>query len=184
MGKHVNSANKEKNRFRELLSYVIVIICAALVSILFRVFLFEPFVVPTSSMEPTLIVSDKVIVNKFSYKYFGIDRGDIIVFHSPVEEGKDLVKRAIAFEGETVTLTEEGSVLVDGEKLDESNFNLTEKPEYIEQSFKIGTDEIFVMGDNRNNSYDSRYFGPIMETDVFGKVFFIYWPPSRIELVK
>lgn len=183
MGKHLVSPKKEKSRSKELLSYLIVILCAALVSVLFRIFLFEPFVVPTPSMEPTLMVNDKVIVNKFSYKYFGIERGDLIVFHSPVDDNKDLVKRAIAFEGETVTLKEDGSIYINDEKLEKDYYNPGDKPVYSEQSFKIGRDEIFVMGDNRNNSYDSRYFGPIMQTEIFGKVFFIYWPPSRIKVV-
>jgi signal peptidase I len=183
MGKHLISSKKEKSRSKELLSYLIVILCAALVSILFRIFLFEPFIVPTPSMEPTLMVNDKVIVNKFSYKYFGIERGDLIVFHSPVDEDKDLVKRAIAFEGETVTLKEDGSIYIDDKKLEKDFYHSYDKPVYAEQSFKIGKNEIFVMGDNRNNSYDSRYFGPIMKTEVFGKVFFVYWPFSRIHVV-
>ncbi|MDD3519912.1 MAG: signal peptidase I [Actinomycetota bacterium] len=183
MGKHLLSSKKEKSRSKELLSYLIVILCAALVSILFRIFLFEPFIVPSPSMEPTLMVNDKVIVNKFSYKYFGIERGDLITFHSPIDNNKDLVKRAIAFEGETITLKDDGSIYINDEKLERDFYNPNDKPIYREESYKIGKNEIFVMGDNRNNSYDSRYFGPVMETEVFGKVFFIYWPPSRIKVV-
>ena len=182
MAKRIISS--KKNILKEILSYIIVIVLAAAVSLLFRLFLFEPFIVPTPSMEPTLMISDKVIVNKISYKYKGIERGDVIVFHSPVTEGKDLVKRAIAFEGETVKLGTDGKIYINDELLENDFYNLKFLPEYGGQTYKLGKDEIFVMGDNRNNSYDSRYFGPIQESEIFGKVFFIYWPVSHIKTVK
>ncbi len=178
-----SNSSKINKSFREFLSYVLVIICAIIVSVLFRIFIFEPFIVPTSSMEPTLMINDKVIVNKFSYKFFGIKRGEIIVFHSPVENNKDLVKRVIAIEGEIVRLEPDGSIYINDKKLENDYYNKNEKPVYSGQVYEIGKDEIFVMGDNRNDSYDSRYFGPIKEDKVFGKVFLIYWPPSRIGIV-
>ena len=184
MGKHVAAEKPKKSFGRELLSYVIVIFMAALVSVLFRIFFFEPFIVPTPSMEPTLMVQDKVIVNKFSYKFRGIKRGDIIVFPSPVNEGKDLVKRAIAFEGETIKLGTDGLIYINGDPIEKDYYISIDPPEYTGQTFKIGKNEIFAMGDNRNNSYDSRYFGAIQKSDVFGKVFMIYWPVSRIKFVK
>ncbi|MHB1377621.1 MAG: signal peptidase I [Candidatus Humimicrobiaceae bacterium] len=166
------------------MSYIIVIFIAALVSILFRIFFFEPFIVPTPSMEPTLMVQDKVIVNKFSYKFTGIKRGDIIVFPSPVDEGKNLVKRAIAFEGETIKLGTDGIIYINGEPIEKDYYIGSVPPKYTGQTFKIGKNEIFAMGDNRNNSYDSRYFGAIRKSDVFGKVFMIYWPIPHIKFVK
>jgi len=184
MGRHVLTTKPNKSFGKELLSYLIVIFIAALVSILFRIFFFEPFIVPTPSMEPTLMVQDKVIVNKFSYKFTGIKRGDIIVFPSPVNDGKDLVKRAIAFEGETIKLGTDGIIYIDGEPLKKDYYADSILPEYTGQIFKIGKNEIFAMGDNRNNSYDSRYFGAIDKTSIFGKVFMIYWPLPRIQFVK
>ncbi|MHB1252545.1 MAG: signal peptidase I [Candidatus Humimicrobiaceae bacterium] len=184
MGRHSSTTKPNKSFGREFLSYVIVILFAALVSILFRVFFFEPFIVPTPSMESTLMVQDKVIVNKFSYKFTGIKRGDIVVFHSPVDESKDLVKRAIAFEGETVKLGKDGIIYINDKPIEKDYYTGNAPPEYTGQTFKIGKNEIFVMGDNRNNSYDSRYFGPIQKTDIFGKVFMIYWPVLRIKFVK
>jgi len=135
-------------------------------------------------MEPTLMVKDKLIVNKVSFKFSGIKRGDIIAFHSPVTEGKDLVKRAIAFEGETVKLGTDGVIYINGKPIDKDYYAGNAPPKYTGQTFKIGKNEIFVMGDNRDDSYDSRYFGPIDKNEVFGKVLMIYWPPSRIKLVK
>ena len=171
--------NKTKKQviLKEILAYVIVIITAVILATLVRVFMFEPFVVPTPSMDPTLKVGDKVIINKMAYKFDSIERGDIVAFHSPIEE-KDLVKRAVAVGGDEITLTSEGEIYINGEKITESYLSTEQTIRYDNQTVDLGEDEIFVMGDNRNDSYDSRYFGAIPENDVFGKFMIIYWPPS------
>ncbi len=183
VGRHSKKVPSEgKSNLKEFLSYFIVIIIAAGLSLLFRVFLFEPYIVPTSSMETTLNISDRVIVNKIAYKFDEINRGDVIVFHSPTEPGKDLVKRAIAFEGEEVTFYPDaimiGDVPLAEDYLPSTNY------QYETMSVIVGENQIFAMGDNRSNSYDSRNFGTIDEDSVFGKVLFIYWPPPRMTLVK
>jgi signal peptidase I len=164
---------------REILGYVAAIISAVIVAVLIRVFILEPFIVPTPSMEPTLMVNDKVIINKLSYRFSPIKRGDIIAFHSTTDGKKELVKRAIAVEGDTVVLTSEGEVYVNGENIDEYYLPDGLSVSYLNQEVTLGQDEIFVMGDNRNNSFDSRYFGTINESSVFGEFLVIYWPPSR-----
>ncbi len=163
---------------KEILAYIIVILTAVVLATLVRVFIFEPFIVPTPSMEPTLKVGDKVIINKMAYKFGSIERGDIVAFHSPIEE-KDLVKRAVAIEGDEITLTSEGEIYINGEKITESYLPAGQNILYNNLTVDLGEDEIFVMGDNRNDSYDSRYFGDISENDVFGEFMIIYWPPSR-----
>lgn len=173
----------KKNIFKELLGYLIVAIIAALFSVTLRIFIIEPFIVPTPSMSPTLIVGDHVIVNKLEYKIHKIKRGDILVFHSPIEK-KDLVKRAMAFEGEELALTKNGEIFINGEKLDEPYLPKDVDISYQDQIYKIGKNQLFVMGDNRNDSADSRIFGPISIDSIFGKVIFIYGPLSRIEIPK
>ncbi len=86
-----NDGNKTKKVAQEVIGYFIAIVSAVIVAILIRIFIFEPFIVPTPSMEPTLIVGDKVIVNKLSYKLGFLARGDIIAFHSTTEDGKELL---------------------------------------------------------------------------------------------
>lgn len=169
----------KKNIFKEFLGYLIVAIIAALFSVTLRIFVIEPFIVPTPSMAPTLLVGDKVIVNKLEYKIHTIKRGDIVVFHSPTEK-KDLVKRAIAFESEEITLKKNGEIFIDGKKLSEPYLPKDIITSYEEQKFKIGKNQLFVMGDNRNNSTDSRIFGPISLDQIFGKVIFIYGPFTRM----
>ncbi|OQA21089.1 MAG: Signal peptidase I T [Actinobacteria bacterium ADurb.Bin346] len=174
----MNSKNK-KNVFKELLGYLIVAVIAAMISIGLRIFVIEPFIVPTPSMSPTLLVGDKVIVNKLEYKYREIKRGDIVAIYSPLEK-KNLVKRVIGLQNEVISFDKEGEVFIDGKKIEETYLPKDFVVSYENRSYEIGEDEYFVMGDNRNNSADSRVFGPIRSDKIFGKVIFIYGPLSRI----
>jgi signal peptidase I len=174
-----NDGSKAKRIAREILGYIIAIVSAVIVAILIRVFIFEPFIVPTPSMEPTLLVGDKVIINKLAYRFGEVKKGDIIAFHSTIEGEKELVKRAIAVEGDKLVLTSEGEIFVNDEKISEDYIQEGQSLSYLNQEFILGPDEIFVMGDNRNNSFDSRYFGMVPEENVFGEFLIVYWPPSR-----
>ncbi|MCJ7472046.1 MAG: signal peptidase I [Actinobacteria bacterium] len=174
-----DNSGKAKKITREVIGYLIAIISAVVIAVLIRTFIFEPFIVPTPSMEPTLMVGDKVIINKLSYNFTDVERGDIIAFHSPIEENKELVKRAIAVEGDEISLTSEGEIFINGERLDEDYLPGEQDIKYLNQEITVGQDEVFVMGDNRNNSFDSRFFGNISEDRIFGEFVIIYWPPSR-----
>ena len=174
-----DNTGKAKKITREVIGYLIAIISAVVLAILIRTFIFEPFIVPTPSMEQTLMVGDKVIINKLSYNFTDVERGDVIAFHSPIEEGKELVKRAIAIEGDEISLNSEGEIFINGERLDEGYLPDGQDIKYLNQVITVGEDEVFVMGDNRNNSFDSRFFGNISEDKIFGKFVIIYWPPSR-----
>jgi signal peptidase I len=168
----------KKNIFKELHGYIIVEVIAAVISITLRIFVIEPFIVPTPSMSPTLLVGDKVIVNKLEYKFKPVKRGDIVAIYSPLEK-KNLVKRVIGLSGETISFSEDDFVYIDGNKLSEPYLPESIIPAYEVKTYKIGSNEFFVMGDNRNNSADSRVFGPITMEKIFGKVIFIYGPFSR-----
>jgi signal peptidase I len=174
--KQVNT--RKRKIFKEFLIYFVIILAAVVSATLIRIYILEPFIVPTPSMEPNLEVGDKVIINKLAYKFGSVKRGDIIAFHSPIEK-KDLVKRAIAIEGDEITLTTEGEIFINGEKIVEDYLPSDQDIFYINQTVVVGENELFVMGDNRNNSFDSRFFGTIPEDDVFGEFVIIYWPPSR-----
>jgi len=169
---------KNKKILKEFLLYAIVILAAVILATLIRIFIFEPFEVHDICMEPNLRVGDKVIINKLAYKFGTVGRGDIVAFHFLLEQ-KDLVKRVIAVEGDEITLTSEGEIFISGEKISESYLPANQNIFYINQTIVVGEGEIFVMGDNRNNSFDSRFFGTIAEDDIFGKFVLIYWPPSR-----
>jgi len=169
--------SKKEKIFKEILSYLLVIMGAAAFSISVRIFIFEPFTIPTPSMVPTLQIGDKFIVSKLAFKIKPIKRGDLIVFHSSI--GKDLVKRVIAVEDDEITLTDSGDIYINGEKINEeyilNDYNIS----YMNETIVVEKGKVFVMGDNRNNSYDSRYLGSISKEDVFGEVVFIYLPLTR-----
>jgi signal peptidase I len=171
---------KKGTKFREFLSYLIVAVIAAVFSITIRIFVIEPFIVPSPSMSPTLLVNDKVLVNKLAYSISDIEKGDIIAFYSTVDQSKGITKRVIATGNEKVHLDTDGEVYVDGELIDEPYLPDNVIENYQDFTIILEEDELFVMGDNRNNSSDSRFFGPISESDVFGKVVFIYGPFNRI----
>ena len=174
----MNLKNK-KNIFNEFLSYLLVAIIGAIFAISLRIFVIEPFIVPTPSMAPTLLIGDHVIVNKVAYKITKISRGDIVALYSPLER-KDLVKRVIGLPGEEIFLSNDGKIYINGKELNEPYLPKNLEAYYNNEYFKLGEDQYFLMGDNRNNSSDSRVFGPVSSKQIFGKVLFIYGPISRI----
>ncbi|HEU5299889.1 MAG TPA: signal peptidase I [bacterium] len=162
-------------------------IFAALLSLLIITFIVQAFWIPSGSMEPTLQVDDRILVGKFSYRLGKIERGDVIVFHYPLNPGKDFVKRVVALAGETVELRE-GVVLIDGTPIEElyptalAGGDRACTSNYGPQ--KIPEGQLFVLGDNRCNSEDSRFFGFVPLQNVVGKALFVYWPPTRLGIVR
>jgi signal peptidase I len=177
---------KPRRRWRRtILEWLGVIGGGIAIALLVEAFLIQAFWIPSPSMEPTLDVGDRVLVNKLSYKFHDVNRGDVVVFDRPSgastgENGeiKDLIKRVIAVEGDTIE-AKEGNVFVNGEQIDEDylepgtptdNLPLTTIPE----------GQVFVMGDNRTNSEDSRIFGPIDEDAIVGRAFIRVLPITDI----
>jgi signal peptidase I, bacterial type len=156
------------------------------VFILFGVFIVQPVVVEGTSMLPELHDGERLLVNKLVYykiqsvSWGHISRGDIVVFWYPREPDKSYVKRVIGLPGETVEVRN-GKVLIDGRVLDEEYLD-TEHNQAL-PSFparKVEEHHYFVMGDNRDNSSDSRYWGLVPEKYIYGKAFFRYWKPGSI----
>jgi signal peptidase I len=158
------------------LSWTIVILIAALISILLRMFVVQTFFVPSGSMIPTLQVGDRILVQKFAYS---LSRGAIVVFTHPKKDlepplNEDLVKRIIGLPGETIW-SKGNTVYIDGKPLAEPWLPKgTEMGQPIERQV-IPPGYYFVMGDNRSDSYDSRDWGPIPGSSIIGRVFFIIW---------
>jgi signal peptidase I len=189
--------------FRELPGLIIIAFGLAL---LIKTFLVQAFFIPSQSMVPTLLVGDRVLVNKLVYDFGDVQRGDVVVFENPqlrepdrgvfeavwhwLTEGlgfsadpqKDFIKRVVALPGETIEIRN-GRVYIDGEGIKEPY--LTPRAARDRSDFAptvIRPDHVFVMGDNRPNSQDSRSsLGQIPLDKVVGKAFVLLWPPSRIE---
>jgi signal peptidase I len=174
---------------RALLEWIGVIVGALVVAFIIRTFLFGAYVIPTGSMEPTLHASpkDRVLVNKLSYHLHDIHRGDVVVFKRPPGETDktidDLIKRVVALPGESLELRG-GMVLINGQPLTEPYINPVctqgTVPLTGQASWTIPKDMIFVMGDNRCDSTDSRAFGPIGKGLVVGRAFVRVWPFSHL----
>ena len=131
------------------------------------------------SMNPTLQNGEYVLVSRLSYMTGEPQRGDIIVFSFPVDQSQDLIKRVIGLPGETITIRN-NEVLIDGMKLQEPY--IAQSPVYSGE-WTVGEGQLFVLGDNRNDSKDSHQWGLLPKDNVIGKAMVIYWPPSEWKLV-
>jgi signal peptidase I len=182
-------AEKKKN---ELWEWTKALLIAVLLAAVIRYFLFAPIVVDGLSMMPTLHDQDRMIVNKLSYKIGEPDRFDIIVFHAP--ENKDYIKRVIGLPGDTVEYKND-TLYINGEAypepyLEEYKKQLIDGPltEPFTLEEKIGRTTVpeghlFVMGDNRRFSKDSRHIGTVPFEKVLGKTSVIYWPVDDIRKI-
>jgi signal peptidase I len=185
------TSRQSRSLLRTLISLVVVVVVVAAGTILLRAFVMSPYYIPSASMEPTLhgctgCNNDHVLVNRLSYHLHDIHRGDVVVFHRPstwqVSE-KLLVKRVIGLPGDVLT-TKAGAVYVNGLQLDEPYINdqCTGGTTNLTSS-TVPAGSIFVMGDNRCQSEDSRSFGPVPRSAVVGRAFMIVWPFGRLHWI-
>ncbi len=132
------------------------------------------FRIEGSSMEPSLHPNQYVLVDKLSYRIGTPKRGDVVVFNYPLATERDFIKRVIGLPGETVAI-KGGVVTINGEPLQEPY--ISQPPDY-ENTWHLGPNEYFVLGDNRNSSLDSHSWGPLDRHYLIGRAVFVYWPPS------
>ena len=145
------------------LEIVALVAVAIVLALGIRTFVAEPFIIPSASMSDTLKVGDRLVGEKITYRTSSPQVGDIVTFTDPEDGSLTLIKRVIATAGQTVELVD-GVVYVDGQALDEP------------YTYVVPQGCIWVMGDNRTNSQDSRYFGAIPVSSVTSKALFVFWP--------
>lgn len=157
--------------FREFIKFAII---AAIIVLPIRFFIAEPFLVLGDSMDPTFKNNDYLIVEKISYKFHPPERGDVVIFNSPVENNRDLIKRVIGLPGEKVEIIDANVFITTAAG---KRFQLNE-PYIVNQQVapqnivrQLGAGEYFVLGDNRPVSYDSRYWGVLPQKDIIGEPF-------------
>lgn len=199
-------SEREPRKHSLLRELPVLVVIAFAIALLIKTFLVQAFFIPSASMEPTLLIGDRVLVEKLSYRFGEPERGDIVVFEKdlaqvvgvepsrdrslweevsdsvkglfgfPTGSSQDFIKRVIAVEGDEVA-GRDGKVYVNGDAIDEP---------YLQEGLTTGdfppetvpAGMLFVMGDNRGNSDDSRNFGPVPEDTVVGRAFVLIWPPS------
>lgn len=148
-------------------------------------YLIQAYAVPSGSMEPTIETGERVFAEQISYYFRNIEPGDIIVFEDPENSSRYLLKRCIAVGGQTIDL-QDGKTYIDGIALSEPYTQgkptepLSQTTPEITYPYTVPEEYIWVMGDNRTNSKDSRYFGPISTSAVQERVFFVSWPLNNI----
>lgn len=191
----------------------IVVALSLVIATLVRIFLVQAFLIPSQSMEDTLLVGDRVLVSKLTTRFGEIKRGDVVVFADPdgwlspsIDDGSTslgdrlrdalqfvgvlpedseghLIKRVIGLGGDTVVCCDDdGRITVNGVAVDESSYlRPGDEPSATEFDVEVPADELFVMGDHRSNSGDSRVNGTVPEDRVTGRAFAVVWPVSRWE---
>lgn len=170
---------EKKNKLRETIDSIVV---AFVIAMVIRAFCVQAYKIPSGSMLNTLLIGDHIIVNKLAYKFKNPDFQDIIVFEYPLDPTKDFIKRVVGCPGDKIKI--ENKILYrNGEAVDEkyvihndtSGFNVPANPRDYVEEFTVPKDYYFVMGDNRDSSFDSRYWGFVNKNLIKGEAWFIYW---------
>jgi signal peptidase I len=187
-------------RLRIAVDWIVTIVGAVAIVLAIKAWVVNPYRIPSSSMESTLHCarpaagcesrfSDRVLANRFIYRFTDPQRGDVVVFETPPAAkakcgaGGTFVKRIIGLPGETVEIRlRRGAafVFIDGKRLEEPYIEHDRRDIGPQEKFQVPVNHFFVMGDNRSQSCDSRVWGSVPEDNLIGKVFMTYWPPNRI----
>ena len=184
------SARATSSKSRTVVEYAVLAVVAVAVALLIQAFLVKPYRIPSASMEKTLLIGDRVLVDRISWRSSEPQRGDITVFHPPFD-GPVLIKRIIGMPGDELSLSG-GAVYVNGLRLDEpyvrrvggrpepSEAFANGLPWALAKPYTVPPGSYFMMGDNRTDSGDSREFGPVPRGQFVGHAFARYWPLARI----
>jgi signal peptidase I len=163
------------------LSWLRDLFLSVLIAIIVILFLYQPVKVEGTSMMPSLVDHDRIFINKFIYRFglANVARGDMVVFWFPGDPTKSYIKRVIGIPGDSVAV-DDGTVIINGRPLDES-YVAEEYRDHMSLTLQtVPPDQYFVLGDHRNSSNDSRMWGFVPRSDIYGKAVFVYWPLDRL----
>lgn len=175
--------NEKASNVKEILSWIIPFVAALLIAVFLKNYIIINANVPSGSMENTIMTGDRLIGNRLAYIRSNPKRGDIIIFHYPDNEQEIYVKRVIALPGEKVEVRD-GKIYIDGSEtpLDEPYLKEEWTVATGPYEFEVPEDSYLVLGDNRNDSWDARYWANkyVAEDKILGKAVFAYWPFSSL----
>ena len=159
------------------------LVISMVIAALTIVFLYQPVKVEGTSMMPGLTDQERIFINKFTYRFESIQRGDVVVFWYPIDPSKSYIKRVVGLPGEVVRITG-GQVYINGQLLNEPYI----LSDYLEHqsypSVLVEPDHYFVLGDHRNSSNDSRSWGTVAREQIYGKAVLVYWPVDKFQVLK
>jgi signal peptidase I len=159
------------------------LLVSVVASVLIITFLYQPVRVEGTSMLPRLEDRDRLFINKFVYHVAAIGRGDVVVFHYPRDLEKSYIKRVIALPGDRLRI-DRGQVWLNGQRLDENYVPYEYRDSRSMAEMVVPQDTYFMMGDHRSISSDSREFGPVERSLIYGKAVFVYWPTRDAGVVR
>lgn len=166
---------------KEIIGAFLYCLQVAVVTIVIIVFVGRVSIVQGGSMEPSIVTGERILVNLLVYDFYQPRRSDVIVFRNPVDTTKDYIKRVIGLPGETVSIRD-GETFINGRKLPEP-YVTRRDPHRDLAPVTLWNSQLYVMGDNRANSEDSRVWGPLPLRLVRGKASVVFWPPDRASLL-
>ena len=191
--KNTETNSREKSKVREVLEYVRLIVIVVGVTLLLETFVIVNAVIPSASMEPTIMTGDHIFGNRLAYKLSDPERYDIIIFRYPDDESQLFIKRVIGLPGDTVEFRD-GEVYINNSPipLNDDFCSVQGKTLFdpdrtsLTNPFTVPSGCYFVMGDNRTNSRDSRFWNnPFVKREkILGEAFFRYWPLNKISLIR
>jgi len=155
---------------------------AVVIALLVRALIIQHSVVPTGSMIPTLMIKDHLFVNKAIYYFKSPERGDIVVFRSPMKDGKDYVKRCVGLPGDVLEVRR-GDIYINNQLLVFPGVQVRNDYSFYGPT-TVPQGHFFMMGDNRGDSFDSRFWGFVPKKDILGKAWFNFWPLSRVHVLR
>jgi signal peptidase I len=175
-----------KNFLASIFEILRIVILALIIVLPIRFFIFQPFVVKGASMEPNFDQGDYLIIDEISYRFREPKRGEVIVFRFPLNPSQRFIKRIVGLPGETVEIKEGKVIIKSGDKVQTLNEKYLPSINFNgrEYNFTLKENEYFVLGDNRNFSYDSRYFGPLNKKFIIGRVILRLWPIKNISKIE
>ncbi|HDK26359.1 MAG TPA: signal peptidase I [Candidatus Atribacteria bacterium] len=171
-----DTKKRKKSMIREVLETVI---SAGIIAFIIITFIGQVTVVRGASMEPTLHNGERLIANKISYRFESPERGEIIIFRPPIEIKRNYIKRIIGVPGDKIEIIN-GEVFLNEEKLEEPYVKYKSFENL--SAFIVPPDSYFVLGDNRSNSSDSRYWGFVPRKNIVAKAWVVFWPLNKIRL--
>jgi signal peptidase I len=161
------------------------LVLSVLIAALVILFIYQPVQVEGTSMMPALSNQERIFINKFTYRMGieKIERGDLVVFWFSGEPGKSYIKRVVGLPGDTVRI-DRGVVYVNGRNLREDYVPAGYRDNVSVPELRVSSDHYYMLGDHRSSSSDSRAWGPVHRSAIYGKAVFVYWPPDKIGPVR